>query len=140
MVTSVVILSKRKISKKRILGFWIVLFGSRIDVCLVSTKSRVTKTFWKIRPPLFSSSGNQSFRYTVRFTSILSFKCSYVRAISLAFAHFSFTVCSFEFVSWSTSCCQFGLVRVQFMYFCPSFPSICSHRHKFFPLSNRFLL
>jgi len=33
--------------------FRIVLFGSRIDLCLVS--SRVSRTFRKIGPPLFSS-------------------------------------------------------------------------------------
>jgi len=131
-----------------------VLFGSRIDLCLISTKSRVTKTFQKIGPPLFSSSGNKSFRYTVRFTSTLSFECSCVRPISLvpyhfpvlqtfraiAFAYFSFRVRSVEFMSWSRSCCWLGLVRVQFMCFSPPFPSISSHRHKFFPLLDRFVL
>jgi len=139
---------------KNIVGFRIVLFGSRIDLCLVCTKSRVTRTFWKIRPPLFSSSGNQSFRYTVRFTSTLSFECSYVRSISpvpyrfpvlqpfcaIAFAYFSFRVRSVEFVSWSRSCCSLGLVRLQFVCFSPPFLSISSHRRKFFPLSDRFVL
>jgi len=36
-----------------IVGFQITLFGSRIDLCLISTKSRVTRTFQKIEPPLF---------------------------------------------------------------------------------------
>jgi len=131
-----------------------VLFESRIDLCLVSTKPRVTITFRKIWPPLFSSSGNQSFRYTVRFISTLSFECSCVRPISpvphhfpvlqpfraIAFAYLSFRVCSVEFVSWSRSCCWLGLVRVQFMCFSPPFPSISSHRRKLFPLSDRFVL
>jgi len=130
------------------------LFGSRIDLCLVSTKSRVTRTFRKIGPPLFSSSGNQSLRYTVMFTSTLSFGCSCVRPISpvpyrfrvlqpfraIAFAYFSFRVRSVEFVSWSRSCCWLGLVRVPFMCFSAPFPSISSHRCKFFPLSDRFVL
>ena len=107
-----------------------MLFGSQIDLCLVFTKSRVTRTIQKIGPPLFSSSGNQSFRYTIRFTSTLSFECC-VRPISpvpyrfsilqpfhaIAFAYFSFRVRSVEFVSWSRSCCWLGLVRVQFMCF-----------------------
>ena len=131
-----------------------MLFGSRIDLCLVSTKSRVTRTFHKIGPPLFSSSGKQSFRYTIRLASTLSFECSCVRPISpvpyrfrvlqpfhaIAFAYFSFRVRSVEFVSWSRSCCWLGLVRVQFMYFPPPFPSISSHHRKFFPLSDRFVL
>ena len=131
-----------------------MLFGIRIDLCLVSTKSRVTRTFWKIGPPLFSSSGNQSFRYTVRFTSTLSFECSYVHPIcpvpycfpvlqpfrAIAFAYFSFRVCSVEFVSWSMSCCRLGLVRVQFVCFPHRFPSISSLRGKFFPLSDHFVL
>jgi len=101
------------------------------SICLVFTKSRVTRTFQKIVPPLFSSSGNQSFRYTVRFTSTLSFECSCVRPISpvpyrfpilqpfraIAFAYFTFRVRSVEFVSWSRSCCWLGLVRVQFICF-----------------------
>ena len=131
-----------------------MLFGIRIDLCLVSTKSRVTRTFRKIGSPLFSSSGNQSFRYTVRFTSTLSFECSCVCPISIvpycfpvlqpfraiAFAYFSFRVRSVEFVSSSRSCCWLGLVRVQFMYFPPQFPSISSHHRKFCPLSHRFVL
>jgi len=128
VVTSLVLLSKIKISKKikEIVGFQIVLFGSQIDLCLVSTKSRVIITFWTIGPPLFSSSGNKSFRYTVRFTSTLSFECSCVRPISpvschfpvlqpfraIAFAYFTLRLRSFEFVSWSRSCCWLGLVRV----------------------------
>ena len=113
------------------------MFGSRIDLCLVSTKSRVTRTFRKIGPPLFSSSGNQSFRHTVRFTSTLSFKCHCVRPISLvpycfhvlqpiraiAFAYFSFRVRSVEFVSWSRSCYWLGLVTFQFVCF-----SHCFHQ------------
>ena len=108
-----------------------MLFGSRIDLGLVSTKSRVIITFWTIGPPLFSSSGNQSFRYTVRFTSTLSFECYCVHPISpmpyrspvlqpfraIAFAYFSFGVRSVEFVSWSRSCCWLENVRVQFMCF-----------------------
>ena len=108
-----------------------MLFGSRIDLCLVSTKSRVTRTFQKIGPPFFSSSGNQNFRYTIRFTSILSFDCSCVRPICLvpyrfpvlqsfraiACAYFSFRVHGVEFVSWSRSYCWLGLVRVQFVCF-----------------------
>jgi len=137
LVTSLVLLSKRKISKKlkKIAGFRTVLFGSRIDLYLVSTKSRVTTTFRKIGPPLFSSSGNQSFRYTVRFTSTLSFECSCVRPVSpvpyrfrvlqpfrvIAFAYFSFRVRSVEFVSWSRFCCWLGLARVQFVCFSPPF-------------------
>ena len=131
-----------------------MLFGSRIDVCLVSSKSRVTRNFQKIGSLLFSSCRNQSFRYTIRFTSTLSFECSCVRPISavsyrflvlqrfrvIAFAYFSFRVRSVEFVSWLRSCCWLGLVRVQFMYFPPPFPSICSHRRKFFPLSDHFVL
>ena len=130
-----------------------MLLGSRIDLFLVSTKTRVTRTFRKIRLPLFSSSGNQSFRYTITFTSTLSFECSCVRPISpvsyrfpalqpfrdIAFAYFSFRVHSVEFVSWSRSCCWLGLVRVQFVCFSPSFPSISSHHRKFFPLSDRFV-
>jgi hypothetical protein len=81
MVTSLLLLRKEKY-QNRIAGFRIVLFESRIDLCLVSTKSRVTRSFRKIGPPLFSSSGNQSFRYTIRFTSTLSFECSYVQPIS----------------------------------------------------------
>jgi len=115
------------------------LFGSHIDLCLVFTKLRVTRTFQKIGPPLFSSSGNQSFRYTV------SFECSCVRPISpvpyrfpvlqpfpaIAFAYFSFRVRSVEFVSWSRSCCWLGLVRVQFI----SFP----HRfHQFLATAAKF--
>jgi len=131
-----------------------MLFESRIDLCLVSTKSRVTRTFWKIGPPLFPSSDNQSFRYTIRFTSTISFECSCVRPISpvsyrflvlqpfrvIAFAYFSFRVRSVEFVSSSRCYCWLGLVRVQFMYFPPPFPSISSHHRKFFPLSDRFVL
>jgi len=131
-----------------------VLFGSRIDLCLVSTKSRVTRTFRKSGPPMFSSSGNQRLRYTVRFISTLSFGCSCVRPISpmtyrfpvlqpfraIAFAYFSFRVCIVEFVSLSRSCFWLGLVRVQFVWFSSPFPSIFSHRCKFFPLSNRFVL
>jgi len=131
-----------------------VLFGSRIDLCLVSNKSRVTINFRKIGPPLFSTSGNRSFRYTIRFTSTLSFECSYVHPISpvpycfpvlqsfraIAFAYFSFRDCSVEFVSWSRSCCWLGLVRVHFMCFSTLFPSISGHRRKFFPLSDRFVL
>jgi hypothetical protein len=115
-----------------------MLFGSRIDLCLVSTKSRVTRTFWTIRPSLFSSSGNQSFRYIIRFTSTFSFECSYVRPISPAFAYFSFRVCSVEFLSWLRFCCWLGLVRVQFVYFSPPFPSISSHRRKIFPAFGLF--
>ena len=121
-----------------------MLFGSRIDLCLVSTKSRVTRTFWKIRPPLFSSTGNQRFRYTVRFTSTLSFECSCVRPISpisyrfpvlqhfstIAFAYFS-RVRSVEFLSLSRSCCQIDLVRVQFVYF-------PHHFHKFLDTATNF--
>ena len=131
-----------------------MLFGSRIDLFLVSTKSRVTRTFWKIRSLLFSSSGNQSFRYTVRFTSTLSFECSCVCTISpvlyhfrvlqpfhaKAFAYFSFRVRSVEFVFLLRSCCWLGLVRVQFVCFSPPFPSISSHHRKFFPLLDRFVL
>jgi len=83
-----------------------VLFARWIDLCLVSTKSIITRTFRKIGPHLFSSRGNQSFRHTVRFTSTLSFGCPCVRPISLvpycfhvqqpigaiAFAYFSFRV------------------------------------------------
>ena len=130
-----------------------MLFRSQIDLCLVS-KSRVSRTFRKIGPPLFSSCGNQSFSYTVRFTSTLSFECSYVRPISpvpyrfpvlqtfraIAFAYFSFRVHSVEFVSWSRCYCWLGLVRVQFVCFSPTFPSISSHRRKCFPLSDRFVL
>ena len=108
-----------------------MLFRSWIDLCLVSTKSRVTRTFQKFGPPFFSSSGNQSFRYTIRFTSTLSFECSCVRPTSrvpyrfpilqpfraTALAYFSFRVHSVESVSWSRSYCWLGLVRVQFMCF-----------------------
>jgi len=103
---------------KRIAGFQNVLFACWIDLCLVSTKSIVTRTFRKIGPHLFSSCGNQSFRHTIRFTSSLSFECPCVRPISLvpycfhvlqpiratAFAYFSFRFRSVEFVSWSRSC------------------------------------
>jgi len=121
------------------------LFGRRINLCLVSTKSRVTRTFQKIGPSLFLSSGNQSFRYTVRFTSTLSFECSCVRPISpvpyrfpvlqpfraITFAYFSFRVRSVDFVFWSRSCCWLGLVRVQFMCF--------SHRfHQFLATAAKF--
>jgi len=130
-----------------------VLFGSRIDLYLVSTKSRVTRTFRKIGPPLFSPSGNQSFKYTIRFTSSLSFECSCVCPVSpapdrfpvlqlfriIAFAYFSFRVRSVEFVSWSRSCCWF-LLGSSSCVFPHRFPSISSHRRKFFPLSNRFVL
>jgi len=130
-----------------------VLFARWIDLCLVSTKSIVTRTFRKIGPHLFSSSGNQSFRHTVRFTSTLSFECPCVRLISLvpycfhvlqpifaiAFVYFSFRVRSVEFVSWS-SCYRLGLVRVQFVCFFPQFPSISSHHRNFFPLPDRFVL
>jgi len=132
VVTPLVLLCKKNIKKiTKIIGFQIVLFGSRIDLGLVSTKSRVIITFWTIGPPLFSSSGNQSFRYTVRFTSTLSFECYCVHPISpmpyrspvlqpfraIAFAYFSFGVRSVEFVSWSRSCCWLENVRVQFMCF-----------------------
>jgi len=156
MVTSWVLLCRRKISKKikRITGFRIVLFASWIDLCLVSTKSIVTRTFRKIGPHLFSSSENQSFRHTIRFTSTLSFECPCVRLITLvpycfhvlqpiraiAFAYFSFRVRSVEFVSWSRSCYWLGLVRVHFMCFFPPFPSISSHHRKIFPLPNHFVL
>jgi len=151
-----VLLSKRKISKKikRIAGFRTVLFASWIDLCLVSTKSIVTRTFRKIGTHLFSSSGNQSFRHTVRFTSTFSFECLCVRPISLvpysfhvlqpiraiAFAYFSFRVPSVEFVSWSRSCYWLGLVTFQFVCFFPLFPSISSHHRNFFPLPDRFVL
>jgi hypothetical protein len=59
---------------------------------------------------------------------------------AIAFAYFSFRVGSVEFVSWSRSCCWLGHVRVQFMYFSPTFPSISTHRHKFFPLLDNFVL
>jgi len=131
-----------------------VLFARWIDLCLVSTKSIITRTFRKIGPHLLSSSGNQSFRYTVRFTSTISFECPCFCPISLvpycfhvlqpirviSFAYFSFRVCSIEFVSWSRSCYSLGLVRVQFVCFFPPFPSISSHRRKFFPLPDRFVL
>ena len=130
------------------------MFGSRIDLCLISTKSRVTRTIRKIGPPLFSSSCNQSFWYTIRFTSTLSFECSCVRPISpvpyrfpvlqpfraIAFAYFSFRVPSVEFVSWLRSCCWLGLVRVHFLYFSLPFPTISSHRRKFFSLLDHFVL
>ena len=75
-------------------------------VFVSSLPNRVTRTFRKIGPPLFSSSGNQSFTYTIRFTSTLSFECSCVRPIcpvpyrfptlqpfcAVAFAYFSFRV------------------------------------------------
>ena len=121
VVTSWVLLCKRKILKKnkkncRVLNCvvrklnW---FVSRFHQIIV------TRTFQKIGPHLFSSSGNESFRHTVRFTSNLSFECSYVHPKSLvpycfhvlqpiramAFAYFSFKVHSVEFVSWSRSCC-----------------------------------
>jgi len=134
--------------------FRIVLFARRIDLCLVSTKSIVTRTFRKIRPHLLSSSGNQSFRHTVRFTSTLSFECPFVRPISLvphcfhvlqpiravAFPYFSFRVRSVEFVSWSRSCYWLGLVRVQFVYFCHRFHQFLATAANFFPLSHRFVL
>jgi hypothetical protein len=34
-----------------IAGFQIVLFGSRIDLCRVSTQSLIIRTFWKIGHP-----------------------------------------------------------------------------------------
>ena len=131
-----------------------MLFANWIDMSLVSTKSIVTRNFRKIGPHLFSSSGNQNFRHIVRFTSTLSFKCPCVRPISLvpycfhvlqpiraiAFAYFSFRVPSVEFVSWSRSCYWLGLVTFQFVCFFPPFPSIYSHRRKFFPLPDRFVL
>ena len=131
-----------------------MLFANWIDMSLVSTKSIVTRNFRKIGPHLFSSSGNQSFRYTVRFTSTLSFECSCVRPISLvpycfhvlqpiraiAFAYFSFRVRSVEFLSWSRSCYWLGLVTFQFVCFFPLFPSISSHHRNFFPLPDRFVL
>jgi len=139
---------------KRIAGFRIVLFASWIDMSLVSTKSIVTRNFRKIGPHLFSSSGNQSFRHTLRFTSTLSLKCPCVRPKSLvpycfhvlqpiraiAFAYFSFKVCSVEFVSWLRSCYWLGLVTVLFVCFFPLFPSISSHHRKFFPLPDRFVV
>jgi len=122
-----------------------VLFARWIDLCLVSTKSIVTITFRKIGPHLFSSSGNQSFRHTIRFTSTLSFECPCVRPISLvpycfhvlqricaiAFAYFSFRVRSFEFVSWSR-CYWLGLVRVQFVCFSHSFHQFLATSANFF--------
>ena len=109
-----------------------MLFANWIDMSLVSTKSIVTRNFRKIGPHLFSSSGNQCFRHTVRFTSTLSFKCPCVRRISLvpycfhvlqpiraiAFAYFSFRVRCVEFLSWSRSCYWLGLVTVQFFSHC----------------------
>ena len=131
-----------------------MLLASWIDMSLVSNKSIVTRNFRKIGPHLFSSSGNQSFRHTIRFTSALSFECPCVRPISLvpccfhvlqsirtiAFAYFSFRACTVEFVSRSRSCYWLGLVRVQFVCFFPPFPSISRHRRKFFPLPDRFVL
>ena len=113
-----------------------MLYGSQINLCLISTKSRVIRTFRKIGPPLFPSSGNQSFRYIVRFTSTLSFECFRVRLISsvpyhfpvlqpfhaIAFIYFSFGVRSIEFVSRSRTCCWLGHVRFQFVCFPSSFP------------------
>ena len=130
------------------------MFGSRIDLCLVYTKSRDTRTILKIRSHLFSSSGNKSIRYTIRFTYTLSFECSCVRTISpvlfcfrvlqpfraIAFAYFSFRVRSVEFVFLLRSCCWLGLIRVQFVCFSLPFPSISSHHRKFFPLSDCFVL
>ena len=122
-----------------------MLFARWIDLCLVSTKSIVTRTFRKIGPHLFSSSGKQSFRHTVRFTSTLSFKCPYVHPISLVsycfhvlqpiraitFGYFSLRVRSVEFVSWSRSCYWLGLVRVQLGVF--------SHRfHQFLATAANF--
>ena len=129
-----------------------MLFRSRIDLCLISTKSRVTITIRNIGPPSLSSSGNQSFSYTVKFPSTLSFECCCVRPISpvsycflvlqpfhaIAFAYFSFRVRSVEFVSWSRSCCWLGLVRFQFVCISPPFSSISSHRRKFFPTFGPF--
>ena len=123
-----------------------MLFASWIDLCLVSTKSIVTRTFRKIGPHLFSSSGNQSFRHTVRFTSTLSFKCPYVHPISLVsycfhvlqpiraitFGYFSLRVRSVEFVSWSRFCYWLGLVRVQFMCFSHLFHQFLATAAKFF--------
>ena len=131
-----------------------MLFANWIDMSLVSTKSIVTRNFWKIGPHLFSSSGNQCIRHTVRFTSILSFKCPCVRPTSLvpycfhvlqpiraiAFAYFSFRVRSVEFVSWSRYYYWLGLVTVLFVCFFPLFPSISSHHPKFFSLPDRFVL
>jgi len=129
-----------------------VLFRSCMDLCLVSTKSRVTRTFRKIGPPLFSSSGNQSFRYTVRFTSTLSFECSYVRLSPVPYCfpvlqpsapkllHISDSESAVLSLCPGRGCCWLGLVRVQLVCFSPPFPSISSHRHKFFPLSDRFVL
>ena len=131
-----------------------MLFTSWIDLCLVSTKSIVMRTFRKIGPHLFSSSGNQRFRHTVRFTSTLSFECHCVCPISLvpycfhvlqpiraiAFEYFSFRVRSVEFLCRSRSCYSSGLVRVGFVCLFPPFPSISRHHRKFFPLPDRFVL
>ena len=50
-----------------IAGFRIVLFGSRIDLCLVSTKSRVTRTFRKIGNPCSYYDAIEERRNEIRF-------------------------------------------------------------------------
>ena len=127
MVTPLVLLSKRKYQKIKIncrVSDRVVRKSDRFVSRLDQIES--TRTFRKIRPPLFSSNGNQSFMYTVGFTSTLSFECSCVRPISpvschfpvlqpfraIAFAYFNLRLRSFEFVSWSRSCCWLGLIRV----------------------------
>ena len=118
--------------------------------------NQLTKNLSEDREPLSTSSGNQSFRCTVRFIlPLVNFVlCSSYRpqkspkkkffpppiTTCLAFAYFNFRVCSVEFVSWSRSCYWLGLVTVQFVCFFPLFPSISSHHRKFFPLPDRFVL
>jgi len=99
----------------------------------------------QIGPHLFSSTGTQCFRHTIRFTSTLSFECPCVCPISLvpycfhvlqpirtiALVYFSFRVRSVEFVSRSRYCYWLGLVRVQFVCF--------SHRfHQFLATAANF--
>ena len=131
-----------------------MLFARWIDMSLVSTKSIVTRNFQKIGPHLFSSSGNQSFRHTVKFTSTLSFKCPCVRPVSLvpycfhvlqpiraiAFAYFSFRVRSVEFVSWLRSCYWLGHVTVQFVCFSHCFHQILATTANFSHFRNVFVL
>ena len=102
------------------------------SVCVSSPPNRVTRTFWKIGPPLFSSSGNQRFRYTVRFTSTLSFEYSCLRPIYLVPYRFPvlqpFCTIAFGYYSFRVRSVVCG---VNFVCISSLFPSISSHRPNF---------
>ena len=116
MVTSWVLLSNRKISKKKNCRV-----SNRVVCKLVWFVSRFHQidsyqNFSEDRA-LFSSSVNQSFRRIVRFTLVLR---------------------SVEFMFWSRSCYWFGLIRVQFVCFSDRFHQFLATTANFFHFRTVF--